>query len=481
MLHIPLLRFGRPYRSVDVSVVPHHRTKKPFVEVSQANVGLISRDLLSQGDARAALQRFSVDELIGMCAKAAPIFLEDTLPVGEATQRPRDYLEQLNATTGMPFVMGRRNMARVAAVLENMRSILRGLTRGLDFSVIDRGYGEVNGGAVSFFPRAQALGVVLPNNSPGVHGLWLPSIPLKTPLVLRPGSAEPWTPYRLIQALIKAGVPPQAFCFYPSGHAGGGEIVRSTGRSMFFGDIAAVGTVAGDPRVELHGPGYSKVFIGRDRIAHWKDYLDLIAASVVENGGRSCVNASAVWVPSHAGEIADALAARLAAVEPRAADDQRAEIAPFVDAAVAQRISQQIDAGLYEPGAEDVTMRYRKGSRLVEKEGATFLLPTVVRCDSSAHPLANREFLFPYVSVVQMSEEEVAAVPDCFGPTLVVTALTGDQAVVDRLLASDLIGRLNLGPIQTNRIVWDQPHEGNLFEHLYGRRAFQKLEIGAGS
>jgi acyl-CoA reductase-like NAD-dependent aldehyde dehydrogenase len=464
MLHIPLLRFGVPYKSVDVAATPHHRTREPFVEISQANVGLISRDLLKQPEARAALQRHSVAELIAMCRAAAPVFLGDTLPVGDAQQTPQDYLEQLNATTGMPFVMGRRNMGRVAAVLENMESILRGLSRGVDFATFDRG---------PFFPRAQALGVVLPNNSPGVHGLWLPSIPLKTPLVLRPGSAEPWTPYRLIQSLIKVGVPREAFCFYPSGHAGAGEIVRSTGRSMFFGDVTAVGTVAGDPRVELHGPGYSKLYIGPDQIDRWKDYIDLIAASVVENGGRSCVNASGVWVPSHAEEIAEALAQRLATIEPRAADDDRAEIAPFVDPAVAQRISQQIDAGLYEEGAEDVTAQYRAGSRVAEKDGATFLLPTVVRCDRSSHPLANREFLFPFVSVVQMAPEEVAAAPACFGPTLVVTALTGERATIDRLLGSDLVGRLNLGPIQTNKIVWDQPHEGNLFEHLYGRRAFQ--------
>lgn len=474
MLHIPLLRYGVPYKSVDVATTPHHRTRKPFVEISQANVGLISRDLLKQQEARAALLRFTVAELIAMTKAAAPIFLEDTLQVGDEQQTRNDYLEQLNATTGMPLAMGTRNMARVAAVMENVESILRGLTRGLDLSVLDKGYGTVSGGAVSFFPRAQALGIVLPNNSPGVHGLWVPAISMKMPLVLRPGSAEPWTPYRLIQALVKAGIPREAFCFYPSGHAGAGEIVRSTGRSMFFGDVSAVGTVAGDPRVELHGPGYSKLYIGRDRIAQWKDHVDLLAASVVENGGRSCVNASGVWVPSHAKEIADALAERLAKVEPRAADDERAEIAPFVDPAVAARISAQIDAGLEEPGAEDVTAKYRKGSRLVEKHGATYLLPTVIRCDSASHPLANREFLFPFVSVVQMTEEEAAAAPECFGQTLVVTALTGDQGAIDRLLGSDLVGRLNLGPIQTNRIVWDQPHEGNLFDHLYARRAFQQ-------
>jgi hypothetical protein len=46
--------------------------------------------------------------------------------------------------------------------------------------------------------------------------------------------------------------------------------------------------------------------------------------------------------------------------------------------------------------------------------------------------------------------------------------------LIARLLGSELIGRLNLGAIKTNQITWDQPHEGNLFEHLYGRRAFQR-------
>ena len=35
------------------------------------------------------------------------------------------------------------------------------------------------------------------------------------------------------------------------------------------------------------------------------------------------------------------------------------------------------------------------------------------------------------------------------------------------------MGRLNLGAIPTNQVNWNQPHEGNLFEHLYCRRAFR--------
>jgi hypothetical protein len=57
--------------------------------------------------------------------------------------------------------------------------------------------------------------------------------------------------------------------------------------------------------------------------------------------------------------------------------------------------------------------------------------------------------------------------------SLVVTAITRDPHFIQTLVNSSHIDRLNVGPLPTNQVSWDQPHEGNLFEHLYGRRAFQ--------
>jgi acyl-CoA reductase-like NAD-dependent aldehyde dehydrogenase len=243
---------------------------------------------------------------------------------------------------------------------------------------------------------------------------------------------------------------------------------------MFFGDIGAVGSWEGDPRVEIHGPGYSKVLVAEDQAENWNSYVDLIAASIADNGGRSCVNASGVWVPEpYAERLAEALATKLLEVVPRAADDPAATLAPFVDPKVAERISQQIDIGLDTAGAREITAELRKGPRLVQKDGCTYLLPTIVLCDSPEHPLANREFLFPFAAVVKVSPDELARMPEPLGRTLVVTALTADRTLVDRLIASSLVDRLNVGSIATNVISWDQPHEGNLFEHLYARRSFQ--------
>ncbi len=476
MIHIPILRHGVPYKSLDVIRIPHHRTRETFAEMSQVNPGIIRRELRdeTQADARAALARIPFDRLLDICARAADHFLHDTLPLGEQEQSPEDYVQQLSATTGMPHVMVRRNMTRIAGVMKEMRTVLRGLTRALDLSLLDAGFGEHAGHSLSFYPRTHALGVVLPSNSPGVHSLWVPAIALKTPLVLKPGSAEPWSPFRIAQAFIRAGCPPEAFCYFPADHAGAGEILRRTGRSMFFGDVSAVGSWEGDPRVEIHGPGYSKVLIGDDQLGSWEQHAALIASSISDNGGRSCVNASGVWVAaSHAERVAASIAERLIQIVPRGSDDEQAGLAPFADPRVAERISQQIDIGLDTPGAREITAELRNGPRLVDFDGCTYLLPTIVLCDSIDHPLANREFLFPFAAVVKVTPEEMARMPEPMGKTLVVSALTQDRALIDRLLMSRLVDRLNVGPIPTNVISWDQPHEGNLFEHLYARRSYQ--------
>src|SRR5262245_45442616 len=100
MLHLPILRWGQPYRSVNQVVTPHFRTREPFVSMSQANIGLIRRDLLKQADARALLRRIQFADLVGMAHQAAAHFLNDTLPLDPDSgtmQTPQEYVEQVSA------------------------------------------------------------------------------------------------------------------------------------------------------------------------------------------------------------------------------------------------------------------------------------------------------------------------------------------------------------------------------------------------
>ena len=108
--------------------------------------------------------------------------------------------------------------------------------------------------------------------------------------------------------------------------------------------------------------------------------------------------------------------------------------------------------------------------RLVTLGRCSYLLPTIVWCEDRGHPLANREFLFPYASVVECPTSEMAT---AIGSSLVVTAITADKDFSASLMASSNVDRLNLGAVPTWQLSWDQPHEGNLFEHLYRQRALQ--------
>jgi hypothetical protein len=472
--HIPVLRLGRIYESLDQSAVVNHRSGEPMASVSTVNAGIIRKDLRNVAVARAALARFSTAELLDLCTRAGDWFLNGTLPLGNQghAQSPHEYVETLSATSGLPWNMVRRNMEKIHHALTRMSTVLHGLTRGLDFGILDAGYGVDRGAPCSFYPTTQALGLVMPSNSPAVNSLWLPAIPLKIPVLLKPGREEPWTPYRLIQSFIAAGCPVEAFGFYPTDHEGAAEIMRACGRALIFGDKNTTAQYANNPAIQVHGPGFSKVLIGDDEIERWHEYIDLMSDSIVENGGRSCINASAIVVPRHGRAIAEALAKKLGPIQPVSPDDPDARLSGFANPKMAESIDAAIEQDLQVPGAVEMTAAHRDGSRKVLLEGGTYLRPTVVWCESMSHPLANREFLFPYASVVEVPQVEML---DRIGPSLVVTAITKDPHFTRALLDSSLIERLNLGPVSTMKISWDQPHEGNMFEFLYRRRSIERV------
>jgi len=66
MIHVPLLRQGKPYRSLDAVRTAHYLTGEDIVELSQANGGLIRRDLLDQRSPKAALDAIPVRELVAI-------------------------------------------------------------------------------------------------------------------------------------------------------------------------------------------------------------------------------------------------------------------------------------------------------------------------------------------------------------------------------------------------------------------------------
>lgn len=472
MIRIPVLRWGKPYESLEQSSVNHFHTGEPIATVDQANGGIVLRDLKRIGQAREALRQIDPPELLDRCRHAGELYRHATLTIpGTATsQTPAEFVHCQSASTGLPEHMCAANMDKLEFVLTQMPSILDALTRGLDLRILSRGYGmESRGVLVSYQAQSPALGAVLPSNSPGVHTLWTPAIAMQVGLVLKPGSTEPWTPYRVTAALLAAGIPAEAIGLYPGGHDVGAAILSQTPRAMIFGSEQTIQQYAGNPRVQVHGPGFSKIFLGDDLVDRWPDYLDIMVESILSNGGRSCINCSGVWASRHTREIATALAERLGPIAPLPPQDPAAALAAFTVPAMATGTWGLIEQDLREEGVSDMTMSF--GPRLESHPLCAYLRPMIVHCADPAPAIARREFMFPFAAVVNCPESRMLA---ACGPTLVGTLITEREPLVDAFASATHIDRLNVGPIPTQKLNWLQPHEGNLVEFLFRSRAVQR-------
>ncbi|MFT5523715.1 MAG: hypothetical protein ACI9HK_001663 [Pirellulaceae bacterium] len=472
MLNIPVVRWGKPYESLEVDDVLHFSTGEPIAKVGQANGGIIRRDMRKAHQARDILRQFSISDLIEKIKSAADLYESGTLAIGDGQQTPADFAHQQSASTGLPEHMCLHNMSKNSFVLRNMDTILDCLTRGLPLDILSKGWGqEGRGVVVSYQAQAPCLGAVLPSNSPGVHTLWLPVIPLQLGLVLKPGPQEPWTPYRMMAAFVAAGIPAEVFAMYPGGAEAGAAVLESCQRAMIFGGTATVNQYKGNPRVQAHGPGFSKIILGDDIVDQWEDYIDLIAESIYINSGRGCINCSGVWASRHTREIAAALGDRLGPIEVKGPQDPAAGLAAFTIPGMASSVWKMIEADLKEDGVTDMTSKY--GERLVEQEHCGYLRPVIVHCESPEKEIALKEYMFPFSTVVECPQDQMLAK---IGPTLVCSGITNNEQLISQLSDATHIDRLNIGAIPTSKLNWLQPHEGNIIDFLFRSRAYQVPE-----
>ncbi len=469
-IRIPILRFGGEYHSLTQLPVADLGTGEQLASLSQALDTMIATDCQRLGLLQAALkslQAIPVRERIKMSVAAANFFEGDTLDCGGVSQTPEDYIAVLARTSGLSFALARANSGRICAALRSTEEIMNGLMRGLPLGILDTGLGVQSGAPVCISPRIDALGVCLPNNSPGVNVIWLVCPAFGIPVLIRPGSSEPFTPLRLIQAFVRAGFPKEAFGYYPCDHSAADRIPQLTGAAIVFGSDATVKKWASNPLVHVHGSGDSKLIIGEDLIDGWESLMPALVKNMRANSGRSCFKVSRFMVPRHGQLIAAALARELGTMIPRPLNDPEAMLSAMAMPEAAAAVNAAIEEGLKLGGAVDMSAPYRKGNRLEVFEGRTYLHPTVVLCDSNNHPLANKEFLFPFAAVTEVPNDVAFAE---MGPTLSLAVYTNDGALKERARKSK--ARL----VSVNKGTWEldrrQPHEEDLFSLLWVRKSY---------
>src|SRR4051812_48499032 len=102
MVKIPVLRWGQPYESLEFDNVIHFVTGETLARVSQANPGLLAKDIRKAHRAREVLREIPIIQLVQIMKKAADLYKDATLAMGDGEQSPDDFARQQSASTGLP-------------------------------------------------------------------------------------------------------------------------------------------------------------------------------------------------------------------------------------------------------------------------------------------------------------------------------------------------------------------------------------------
>ena len=364
------------------------------------------------------------------------------------------YVHLASRISGLPITVTRAGARSVAdGVASAFDAVRPARPAG---AVLDWRDESTRTGSAVWARRGDLFGVLASGNSPGIHALWPQSLALGYRVAVRPSRRETFTAHRLVHALRQAGFRPEDVTYLPTDHGGADEIIRSVDLAMVYGSQDVVDKYAGDSTVLVNGPGCTKILITADQ--DWHDHLDTIVDSIANLGGMACVNATAILYEGDPGPLAHAVAERLSAIEPLPSEDERATL-PTQTLDQAQALADYLAAK-----AAGTTPVLGAGQVVAALgDGCAALRPAVHLMAEPDVDKLNVELPFPCVWVSPWSRDDGL---DPLRHSLVLKAITGDEDLIDDLLAEPTIPNVYCGHHPSYYAAPDIPHDGFLADFL---------------
>ncbi|WP_030745014.1 arylcarboxylate reductase [Streptomyces sp. NRRL F-5135] len=377
--------------------------------------------------------------------RAARLFTEATLD-GET---PAEYTRRVTLGTGLTARTVRRSAAEIAAEMADLTAVARAELPGTDFGP---------GRRTRWVPRGRLFAAVLASNHPTPNSSWLQALFHGYSVLVRPGSRDPFTPRRLIAALLAAGLSPHTVAFLPCAHAVGEFLLKEADRGIVYGGDRAVAPWLDNETVAVRGPGRAKALLD---VEPDDAVLGHLVESAAFDGGTRCTNLSAVLTTGPVGELADRLASRLSALPALPASDPKASLL-VLERGRAEQLEHQI-AALRET-LDDHTARFDRHDPFVRLADGSFLpRPLVLSADRADHPALGTELPFPFVVVAPWREEDGIAP---LRRSLVLNLLTPRRDLVGRALLEPSIRKVTTGTALPWTSAPGIPHDGSYTQFL---------------
>ncbi len=361
------------------------------------------------------------------------------------------YVDLTCRTSGLPRAVAHDGAEVVAESLTTaLDSVRAALPAGAKLDWRDQTAGAV------WARRGEVLAVHAPGNAPGVHGLWPQALALGYRVAVRPSRREPLTAHRVVTALRQAGFADTDVSLLPTGHDGADQVVRAADLALVYGGQEVADRYAGDPSVFVNGPGRTKILITAD--IDWREHLDVVVDSIAGHAGMACVNATAVLYEGDPAPLARAIADRLADFPALPNTDPRAVLPTLPTAqarAIADGLARRAAGTTPILGADQVVAELG--------DGRAALRPAVHLLAEPKSAVLGTELPFPCVWVAPWSRAD-GLTP--LRHSLVITALTSDEGLLDRLVHEPTVANVYRGGVATHRAEPQVPHDGFLADFL---------------
>ncbi len=442
---IPINRGGSDYYTQDYYIIKDYKNKE-IDKVCKASLPIIY-DALSKTkrDGFHNLWDLSVEEIIEIIVEAERVFKSD-VKYGENIIDYETHLEWITRSTGLPYKYVVSLFDDLTFALRNIDKIVK---KFIPFDI--KIFNDLVLEDTAFTPKGKMLTAILPSNLPTPNFFWVLAQSVRYPVILRPSTSEPFTTYRLSKSLCDAGMPEKSNYYLPCDREKVSEILLSSDLGMIFGSKDVVERYSIYKNIKVFGPGNSKILVDSDYYGV-DDVIEDVKKSMLDKGGRSCLNASQLFVIGDSADktlkdIFDALNDEL----PTEFEDplnENAEIPAFPDKMVAKNIAQFLRLN----GVKDV---------LIEVEGITFLKPTLVFGEYKESLFT--ELPFQYLAMTTISKNDVE---NFLKNSLVVSVYTEDFSIIRKLILNTTIKNVFIKKATTDSSL-TEPHEGNLINFLY--------------
>ena len=468
MNHIPIIRFGKIYKSLEIADVTAYNNKT-ISQISLADPLLFKNDIIKNKEqASKRLRKIKISKIIEWIKAAGDIFANVDVEISGIRQSPNDYCTLVMQSTGLPRNIVMDVLSQIKSNLLNIEHILIKQSRQKDLSVFDTNIRFHDTFSYGWTPSNSLLATILPSNHPIVNMTWLIAFAMKYPVAIRPSISDPYTPLRLIASLISAGADPAFFSYYPMEHNNVFDFMNISGKSIIFGNANIKKKYSRFPFINTYGPGNSKIIIGKDYAEEIDNLVEIITKSSLYHSGRACINVSGIITFFDSKKLAEAIAERFYTIKAMDLQNPKAILGAIKNKKMLNEIIQKIDIKNYRKGVIDLTSDNQITQSIDDQ---VFLQPKCYLCNDSTHSLFGIELPFPFLTITQANEENLDTL---LNNTLACSIISDDKTLRHNILLHPGVDKVFCGMIEPYCMDYGAPHNGFLSDFLYKNKTFKE-------